>query len=154
MSVEVDVQYAATGEGLPDAEEVRAWTRAAIAGRRINAEVAVRVVDEAEITSLNRTFRGRDQPTNVLSFPFDKMPGVKIPLLGDVVICAPVVYREAGEQGKAERAHWAHMVVHGTLHLLGYDHVEPADAEIMEQAEKDILGSLGFGDPYTSNETT
>ena len=153
MSVEVDVQYAATSEGLPGAEEIRAWTRAAIAGRRVDAEVSVRVVDEAEITRLNRTFRGRDQPSNVLAFPFDKMPAVEIPLLGDVVICAPVVSREASEQGKAECAHWAHLVVHGTLHLLGYDHEEPADAEIMEQTEKDILRSLGYGDPYANNET-
>ena len=100
MSVEVDVQYAATSEGLPGAEEIRAWTRAAIAGRRVDAEVSVRVVDEAEITRLNRTFRGRDQPTNVLAFPFDKMPAVEIPLLGDVVICAPVVSRDNGTDGK------------------------------------------------------
>ena len=154
MSVEVDVQYSATSEGVPGAEEIRAWARAAIAGRRADAELSVRVVDEAEITALNRTFRGRDQTTNVLSFPLDEMPGVETPLLGDVVVCAPVVSREAGEQGKAERAHWAHMVVHGTLHLLGYDHVEPADAELMEQVEKDVLGSLGYGDPYVINETT
>ena len=151
MSVEADVQYAATSEGLPGAEQIRGWVEAAVAGRRVDADLTVRLVDEAEITALNRRFRGRDRPTNVLSFPFGEMPGVEIPLLGDVVVCAPVVSREAREQGKAERAHWAHMVVHGTLHLLGYDHVEPADAEIMEQTEKDILGSLGYGDPYAGS---
>ncbi len=154
MSVEVDVQYAAKSKALPGAAEIRAWARAAIAGRRVEAELSIRVVDEVEMTALNRTFRGCDQPTNVLSFPFDKMPGVDIPLLGDVVVCAPVVSREARQQGKAERAHWAHMVVHGTLHLLGYDHGEPADAEVMEQMEKDILDSLGYGDPYVNHETT
>lgn len=148
MNVEVDVQYAATDEGLPEPEEILSWVEAAVAGRRSNVELTVRVVDEAEIIALNRTFRGRDEPTNVLSFPVGDLPGIQVPLLGDVVVCAPVVSRQASEQGKTARAHWAHMVVHGTLHLLGYDHVAPADAETMEQIEKAILDSLGYGDPY------
>ncbi len=148
MSVEVDVQYAATGEGMPEPGEIVGWVQAAVAGRRDNAELSVRVVDEAEITVLNHRFRGQDRPTNVLSFPVGDMPGMEVSLLGDVVVCAPVVRRQAREQRKSERAHWAHMVVHGTLHLLGYDHVTPADAEEMEQIEKAVLDSFGYKDPY------
>lgn len=148
MSVEVDVQYAATGEGMPEPEEIAGWVEAAVAGRRDHAELSVRVVDEAEITVLNHRFRGQDRPTNVLSFPVGDMPGMEVSLLGDVVVCAPVVRRQAREQRKSERAHWAHMVVHGTLHLLGYDHVTPADAEEMEQIEKAVLDSFGYKDPY------
>ncbi len=148
MSVEVDVQYAATGKGIPEPDAIAGWVEAAVAGRRDKAELTVRVVDEAEMRSLNRTYRGRDRPTNVLSFPVGDMPGMQVSLLGDVVVCAPVVRRQAREQRKTERAHWAHMVVHGTLHLLGYDHVTPADAEEMEQIEKAVLDSFGYEDPY------
>ncbi len=154
MSVEVDIQYAASGEGLPEPEEFVRWVEAAVAGRRDNVELTVRVVDEAEITELNRTYRGYDQATNVLSFPVGDIPGVWVPLLGDVVVCAPVVRRQAREQRKTEHAHWAHMVVHGTLHLLGYDHVAPAEAEEMEQIETAILSGLGYGDPYADQVAT
>ncbi len=148
MSVEVDVQYAVTGEGIPEPDAIAGWVEAAVAGQRDSAALTVRVVDEAEIRMLNRTYRGQDRPTNVLSFPVGDMPGMQVSLLGDVVVCAPVVRRQAREQRKTERAHWAHMVVHGTLHLLGYDHMAPADAEEMEQVEKVILDSFGYEDPY------
>ena len=148
MSVEVDVQYAVTGEGIPEPDAIAGWVEAAVAGQRDSAALTVRVVDEAEIRMLNRTYRGQDRPTNVLSFPVGDMPGMQVSLLGDVVVCAPVVKRQAREQRKTERAHWAHMVVHGTLHLLGYDHMAPADAEEMEQVEKVILDRFGYEDPY------
>ncbi len=148
MSVEVDVQYAVTGEGIPEPDAIAGWVEAAVAGQRDSAALTVRVVDEAEIRMLNRTYRGQDRPTNVLSFPVGDMPGMQVSLLGDVVVCAPVVRRQAREQRKTERAHWAHMVVHGTLHLLGYDHMAPADAEEMEQVEKVILDRFGYEDPY------
>ncbi len=125
----------------------------ALSGRCDGGELTVRIVDGAEAAELNRRYRGRSGPTNVLSFPFDGMPGVDLPLLGDIVVCAPVVVREAREQGKPERAHWAHIVVHGVLHLLGYDHVEPEQARIMEGLEKQILGKLGIPDPYGDEQT-
>jgi probable rRNA maturation factor len=101
--------------------------------------VTVRLVDEAESRELNHTYRGKDKPTNVLSFPFEAPPGLELPLLGDLVICRQVVEAEAVEQGKPLMAHWAHMVVHGSLHLLGYDHIEDEEAEEMEQLERDIM---------------
>jgi probable rRNA maturation factor len=105
-------------------------------------------VDEEESRSLNRDYRGKDRPTNVLSFPSSAPAFVGTDLLGDLVICVPVVRREAVEQGKGERAHWAHMVVHGVLHLLGHDHQNSAERLVMERLEKEILASLGFPDPY------
>ena len=114
--------------------------------------MTVRIVDEAESNELNLTYRGKDKPTNVLSFPFEAPPGLELPLLGDLVICRQVVEREAQEQGKPLMAHWAHMVVHGSLHLLGYDHIEDEEAEEMEALERDIMQELGFADPYQSDE--
>jgi len=108
----------------------------------------VRIVDEAEITALNRQYRGKDGATNVLSFPFEAMAGVETGQLGDVVICAPVVAAEAVTQGKSLQAHWAHIVMHGVLHLLGYDHHRDAEAQEMEALETRLLASLGFPDPY------
>ncbi len=153
MSVEVDVQVAAAGDDLPAPEALRAWARAALAGRRQQAELAIRLVERAEGAELNRRYRGRDGPTNVLSFPFENVPGVTLPLLGDIVICAPVVVAEAREQHKPAQAHWAHMVVHGVLHLLGYDHVQQSQALEMERLEAEILRDLGYADPYSEAET-
>lgn len=126
---------------MPAPRELRRWARAAL-GRR-GGEVTVRVVGGAESRALNKRYRNKDRPTNVLSFPYDE-PGV----LGDVVICAAVVNREAREQGKTAAAHWAHMVVHGVLHLLGFDHIRPGDAKVMENRERAILARLSFPDPY------
>jgi probable rRNA maturation factor len=148
MSVTVDVQYGAKTEGLPERAQIRTWVRAALRGRRAAAELTVRIVDEAEGTALNTRYRGRGGPTNVLSFPFEGIPGVDLPLLGDIVICAPVVRREAAEQGKPEPAHWAHVVVHGALHLLGHDHIDAEEARAMEAMERQILAGLGYPDPY------
>ena len=113
-------------------------------------KMTVRIVDEAESHDLNLTYRGKDRPTNVLSFPFECPDEVELPLLGDLVICRQVVEREAIEQEKPLMAHWAHMIVHGSLHLLGYDHIEDDEAEEMESLETEIMQGLGFADPYLS----
>lgn len=146
--IDLDLQIASDAPGLPAAGDFRRWVDAALSGRRDEAELTIRVVDEPESAELNGTYRHKQGPTNVLSFPFEAPPGVELPLLGDIVICAPVVAREAAEQGKTAAAHWAHMTVHGCLHLLGYDHIEPEEAEIMETLEKDVLSALGYADPY------
>jgi probable rRNA maturation factor len=157
MSIVVDVQYAQ--EDLPDAEaevpspqEFERWVAAALAGRREAGELTIRVVGVTEGAALNETYRHRSGPTNVLSFPIDDSPEWDLPLLGDLVICAPLVMREAHEQHKSAMAHWAHLTVHGSLHLLGYDHEEPREAEIMEGLEAEILAALGYGDPYAGEK--
>ncbi|MDZ7751534.1 MAG: rRNA maturation RNase YbeY [Gammaproteobacteria bacterium] len=146
-TVAVDIQLATTAD-CPPPEQLQAWTRHALGERPGPVEVTVRVVDEAEMTTLNGTYRHREGPTNVLSFPGDTIPGTDITLLGDVVICAPVVAREAAAQGKTPAAHWAHMVVHGMLHLQGFDHLSDDEARDMEAREVAILLDMGFGDPY------
>lgn len=137
--------------GLPIGVDVQDWIESALESAmpdRVSVSLSVRVVDEAEITELNQRYRSKSGATNVLSFPFEDPPGVQSDELGDIVICAPVVQREARQQGKREVAHWAHMVVHGVLHLCGYDHVDDAEAEIMESKETGILTGLGFPEPY------
>ncbi|NIR61282.1 MAG: rRNA maturation RNase YbeY [Gammaproteobacteria bacterium] len=153
MTAAVAVQYGLPRRGLPGPASFRRWAEAALASRRGDAELSIRVVDEAESARLNATYRGRDRPTNVLSFPFTAPAPVGLPLLGDLVICAPVVRREAREQSKPERAHWAHMVVHGTLHLLGHDHEREHEARVMERLEREALARLGFADPYAEPPT-
>ncbi len=148
MNVEVAVQYAAPRRGVPAPVSFRHWAVAALAGRRRGAALVVRIVAEAEIASLNRRFRAHRGTTNVLSFPFAAPIPQPRELLGDVVICAPVVRREAREQGKPVRAHWAHMTVHGVLHLLGYDHTAEEQSRVMEGREAKILSALGYPDPY------
>jgi probable rRNA maturation factor len=122
--------------------------RAALGAGHAAAELCVRIVDEPEMRALNARYRGKDYATNVLAFPAELPPGVELPLLGDIAVCAPVVNREAEAQRKAPRAHWAHMLVHGTLHLLGHDHERARDAAAMEALEKRILAGLDFPDPY------
>jgi len=133
---------------VPGARSIRAWVRAALATRPGDAELSVRIVDEAEMRQLNARYRHRDYATNVLAFGTELPPGVDLPLLGDIVVCAPVVEREAREQAKPERAHWAHMLVHGTLHLLGHDHQDAREANAMEALERRVLASLEIPDPY------
>jgi probable rRNA maturation factor len=153
MELALDLQVACEAPSLPDEARLTAWAMAALEGRRATAELTIRVVDEAECTELNQRYRGRPGPTNVLSFPFDLPPGLPPQdLIGDLVICAPVVAREAAEQGKPEDAHWAHLVVHGTLHLLGYDHITEPEAAEMEDTETVILARLGFPSPYEDPE--
>ena len=146
--VEVDLQNACDSESVPDDDDLRQWAEAGWQGQG-ETEITLRVVDEAESADLNSRYRGRDYATNVLSFPFEVPDGVALDhLLGDLVICADVVQREAREQGKSLQAHWAQMVIHGMLHLQGYDHQNDQEAEIMEGLEVRLLGELGFPDPY------
>ncbi|MGL5815835.1 MAG: rRNA maturation RNase YbeY [Aeromonas sp.] len=153
MSLILDLQLAcANPEGLPTEAQLQGWLEGTILGFQEEAEVTVRLVDEAESRELNHSYRGKDKPTNVLSFPFEAPPGMELPLLGDLVICRQVVEAEAIEQNKPLMAHWAHMVVHGSLHLLGYDHIEDEEAEEMEQLERDILQEMGIPDPYLDDE--
>ncbi len=151
VGVEVDVQRESAGPA-PDNSALARWVRAALAGRREAAAVSVRIVDAEEGRALNAQWRGRDAPTNVLSFPAELPEELGIPLLGDLVLCTPVVRREAAEQGKAEADHWAHLVVHGVLHLLGMDHQHDAEAEAMEAAEREVLAGLGIADPYAGED--
>ncbi|MGP9801767.1 rRNA maturation RNase YbeY [Rheinheimera sp. NSM] len=148
MAIILDLQLASTADNLPTAEQVQQWLDAAILPFQAEAEVTVRIVDNSESQQLNFDYRGKDKPTNVLSFPFQCPPGIELALLGDLVICAPVVMTEAAEQGKSLSAHWAHMVVHGSLHLLGFDHINDDDAQQMEAEEVTILQQLGFTNPY------
>jgi probable rRNA maturation factor len=148
MTVTVELQIETDDEPLPDLTTIQAWAEAALEPRDEAVELVIRVVGENESADLNRRYRGKDGPTNVLSFAFTPPPPVQSALLGDLVICAPVVRREAEEQGKTASAHWAHIVIHGTLHLLGYDHQEATDADRMESREREILQRLGFSDPY------
>lgn len=145
----VHVSYGLPRKGLPAAASVRRWVEAALAGQRRAIELAVRYVDSDEGRALNRDYRGKDYATNVLSFPVELPPGVRSPLLGDLVVCAPVVALEALGQDKPLAHHHAHLVVHGVLHLLGMDHERSeAEAEAMEARERTILGRLGIPDPY------
>ena len=150
LTVELAVRYGLARSDLPSPASFRRWVEAALRGakRRKPAALAIRLVDIDEGRALNRDYRGKDYATNVLSFPAELPPGVALPLIGDLAICAPVVQREAAEQGKAARDHWAHLAVHGTLHLLGYDHLEDAEAVTMEALETRILAGLGIADPY------
>ena len=152
VRLDLAIGYALPRVGIPAAVSFRRWVAAALAGRIREADLAIRLVDVEEGRALNRHYRGKDYATNVLSFPAELpegLPkGVKLPLLGDLVICAPVVAREAREQGKPLNAHYAHLTVHGCLHLLGWDHEDPREAEAMEQLERDILAGLGLPDPY------
>jgi probable rRNA maturation factor len=128
--------------------KLQRWARAALGARGPGRELALRVVSAGQMRDLNRRWRGKDKPTNVLSFPATAAPGVRPRPLGDVVICPAVLRREAGEHGKTLEAHWAHLVVHGVLHLAGYDHERAADARRMERREISVLKSLGFSNPY------
>ena len=149
----IDLQIACEQEsGLPTAQQIEQWATAAVQPQSDEVEMTVRIVDEAESHELNLNYRGKDRPTNVLSFPFECPDEVELPLLGDLVICRQVVEREAQEQDKPVMAHWAHMVVHGSLHLLGYDHIEDDEAEEMESLETQIMIGLGFVDPYLSEK--
>ena len=148
MNLQVDIQ-SASAEPVPDEDDIRGWILAALEGRRqSDTEISVRLVDIPEMTVLNERYRDKTGPTNVLSFPSDLPPDLGLPLLGDIVICAPVVAQEAREQAKSTEAHWAHMTIHGTLHLLGYDHIEEDEAQAMEALETDILNSLNYPCPY------
>ncbi|WP_375753108.1 rRNA maturation RNase YbeY [Vibrio sp. HN007] len=153
MSIELDLQIAVeSADGLPAEADFQRWLQTTVTQFQPEAEVTIRLVDEEESHQLNLEYRGKDKPTNVLSFPFEVPEGIDINLLGDLIICKQVVEKEAKEQHKEVIAHWAHMVVHGSLHLLGYDHIEDDEAEEMESLETEIMQSMGFNDPYIAEK--
>jgi probable rRNA maturation factor len=149
MNVTVELQNASGVKGIPLRKQFRHWANAAmstIAPELSGCQLSIRIVDEAESAALNARYRHKQGPTNILSFPVP--PDLPAALLGDLAICAGVVKREAAEQHKSDEAHWAHLTVHGVLHLKGYDHDEKNAAAAMEALEIRILGQLGFADPY------
>ena len=152
MPVEFEVQRVSTSASIPDDERFRLWAETALAGKGENFSFGIRVVDEDEAQRFNREYRHKDYATNILSFPTDlpeDLPAdIRHSQLGDLLICAPVVTREALQQQRSELDHWAHLLVHGILHLLGYDHERAEDADVMESLETEILAKLGIGDPY------
>ncbi|MEX0606118.1 MAG: rRNA maturation RNase YbeY [Marinobacter sp.] len=148
----VDIQRILETPEVPDDDALTRWAN--VAWQQAHpSEVTLRIVGREESAELNSQYRHKSGPTNVLSFPFEAPAGITVPLAGDLVICAPVVADEAREQSKALVAHWAHMIIHGMLHLQGYDHLSDTDAEIMESLETQLLDGLGFGNPYESEET-
>lgn len=152
-NLELDLQIATQDtESLPSYDDFALWASSALPDTDENYEVTIRVVDEEESQSLNHDYRGKDKPTNVLSFPFEAPPGITLSLLGDLVICAQVVKKEAYEQQKDTFHHWAHMTIHGILHLRGYDHINDDEAEEMEAIEKQLLANLSIPDPYLIKE--
>lgn len=155
----VDIQRESSAADLPSDAQITAWAQAALEDIQPAAELCVVLIDATESQQLNAQYRGKDYPTNVLSFPFEQPEGIDpaelgdvANIIGDMLICAEVVQREAREQGKSPEAHWAHMVVHGCLHLCGYDHIEDDEAEEMEDLERAILKKLGYSDPYLVTE--
>lgn len=155
----IDLQLACEDQtGLPSEQQFYTWVHKALSMQAQtedfpDTEITIRIVDEAESHELNLTYRGKDKPTNVLSFPFEMPEGVDdLPLLGDLVICRQVMEKEAKEQQISEESHWAHLSVHGTLHLLGYDHIEEDEAVEMESLETEIMIALGYDDPYLSEK--
>ncbi|MGF1683668.1 rRNA maturation RNase YbeY [Photobacterium minamisatsumaniensis] len=153
MAIYLDLQMATDDQnGMPGEADFQQWLDATILLFQPNAELTIRLVDDAESHALNHEYRGKDKSTNVLSFPFESPPGVELDLLGDLIICRQVVEKEAKEQNKPLNAHWAHMVVHGSLHLLGYDHIEDEEADEMEGLETEIMQKMGFNDPYAEEK--
>ncbi|MDM3872479.1 rRNA maturation RNase YbeY [Porticoccus sp. W117] len=153
MNLLIDIENASGSDDVPDDEHIHRWVKAALQAlpteqQRSSAELSVRIVSEQESQNLNHRYRQKNSPTNVLSFPSELPPELNIPLLGDLAICAQVVAREAQQQQKTADAHWAHMLVHGTLHLLDYDHIDDGDADEMEALETQIITDLGFPEPY------
>lgn len=152
-ALELDLQIATENtENLPSQTQFEEWVNVSLPTVGNEFEVTIRIVDIEESQSLNHEYRGKDKPTNVLSFPFEAPPGLELPLLGDLVICRQVVENEAIEQEKPVFNHWAHLVIHGILHLRGYDHIDDDDAEEMESMEIDLLASFSIPNPYLINE--
>ncbi|MGZ5012315.1 MAG: rRNA maturation RNase YbeY [Methylobacter sp.] len=146
---QIEVQAVFNSAGQPDQQQIQLWVDTALADYDQDTEIVVRIVDEQESAELNEQYRHKSGPTNILSFPVDVPEGIELDLLGDLVICAPVVEKEALEQGKILDHHWAHIIVHGVLHLLGYDHINDDEAELMENKEIAILNKLQINNPYT-----
>lgn len=145
---EIEIQTIFKSAGQPDQQQIQLWVDAALDDYEQDTEIVVRIVDEQESAELNEQYRHKSGPTNILSFPVDLPEGIELDLLGDLVICAPVVEKEALEQDKLLANHWAHIIVHGVLHLLGYDHIDDNEAELMEAKEIAILNKLHINNPY------
>jgi len=146
---QIEIQAVFESEGQPDQQQIQLWVDTALDDYGQDTEIVVRIVDEQESAELNEQYRHKSGPTNILSFPVDVPEGIELDLLGDLVICAPVVEKEALEQDKLLAHHWAHIIVHGVLHLLGYDHIDDDEAELMENKEIAILNKLHINNPYT-----
>lgn len=144
----IDIQRINDHPQLPTDKQLKQWAKVALSLQTKPCELTLRLVDRSEMTELNQHYRSKTGPTNVLSFPFEAPPGVRLNCLGDVIICMDVVISEAAAQSKAINDHFAHLLIHGILHLLGYDHIEPQDAEVMEAEEIKLLAGLGIGNPY------
>lgn len=151
IPLKINLQLALNDENVPDKTQLQLWANAAAtACQCAELELTIRVTDIEESAELNNQYRHKAGPTNVLSFPFEDPPGIETGILGDLVICAPVVQREADEQNKQLNEHWAHMLVHGVLHLCGYDHADESSATEMESLETRVITGLGFPPPYSS----
>jgi probable rRNA maturation factor len=146
---QIEIQTVSASAGQPDQQQIQLWIDAALADYDQDTEIVVRIVDKQESAELNEQYRHKSGPTNILSFPAELPEGVELDLLGDLVICAPVLEQEALEQDKLLAHHWAHIIVHGVLHLLGYDHVDETQAELMENKEIAILNKLNINNPYS-----
>lgn len=151
---QLEVQVVFEPEQLPNEEQIQQWVDAALEGVGRDTEIVVRIVDEQESAGLNEQYRQKQGPTNILSFPFELPEAIQgleeigLNLLGDLVVCAPVLEREAMDQHKPLTDHWAHIIIHGVLHLLGYDHINDIDAEVMESKEISVLNKLNIKNPY------
>jgi len=146
---QIEIQAVFDSAGQPDRQQIQRWVDTALDGYEHDTEIVVRIVGVEESAELNEQYRHKSGPTNILSFPVDLPEGIELDLLGDLVICAPVVEKEALEQDKPLAHHWAHIIVHGVLHLLGYDHIDDDEAELMENKEIAILNKLHINNPYT-----
>lgn len=145
----VNVESHVGSDGVPDKRQFEKWVQAALQGRRSKRkQVNIQLFDPVQARQINKTFTGKDYATNVLSFPYEPLPGEKTAVLGDIVICPAIVASEAKEQGKKLRDHFAHLTVHGVLHLLGFDHKDESDATKMEDQERLVLATFGIPDPY------
>ncbi len=148
MTIDLCLQNCSDANDIPDQAQLFKWIETVLQDRLDDIEMGIRIVDEIESAKLNQQYRQKAGPTNVLSFPMDSPPEIKPRLLGDLVICAPVVAKEAEQQNKTLEAHYAHLTIHGLLHLLGYDHIKDDQAQIMEATEIGIMHRLGYPNPY------
>lgn len=148
MAIELDLQIACATESLPSQDDFQRWVDIALLPYNKPFELTIRIVEQEESQSLNAQYRNKNKPTNVLSFPFEVPEGVELNLLGDLIICADIVESEALVQKKLSHDHWAHMVIHGCLHLLGFDHIDDNEADEMESLEISLLAKLKISDPY------
>jgi probable rRNA maturation factor len=152
VTIELDIQHACDAKNLPSTAQFQSWVDIALGHYKKDFELTIRLVEISESQALNLQYREKDKPTNVLSFPFEVPEGIELNLLGDLVVCADIVAQEAQEQCKELHHHWAHMVIHGSLHLLGYDHIDDDEATEMETLETRLLSKLDISDPYLISE--